>query len=235
MPAQGATASVTVTTSAGCAWESVSNDPWLTIVAGASGSGSGSVQFAAAANASQSTRSGTLTIAGQTFTVTQAGVPAPPTCTFTVAPATAAAPVGGGPGSVTVTASDASCPWTAASGAAWLTITSGAGPGNGVVQYTVAANPGPEGRSVTLTVAGQTVVVNQAGPPAVVSVTGVVAGLQGECPVITFTVGTRLVRTDASTQFQSGCNSVRNGRTFAAEGSIQLDGSLLARLVRREN
>ncbi len=135
-----------------------------------------------------------------------------------------------------VTASDASCAWTAASSVAWLTITSGAGPGSGVVQYTVAANPGPDGRSATLTIAGQTVVVSQAGPPDGVSVTGVVAGLQGECPVITFTVGTRLVRTDASTQFQNGmCNSVRDGRTVTAEGSIQSDGSLLARVVRRED
>lgn len=172
-------------------------------------------------------------VQGQTITVTQPGTPI--TCTFTVAPATAAAPVGGGTGTVAVTASDASCGWTAASNDPWLTITSGAGPGSGGVQYTVAANTSPAGRSGTLTVAGQTVVVNQAGPPDVVSVTGVVAGLQGECPVITFTVGTRLVRTDASTQFQDGTcnNTLKDGRTVTAEGSIQSDGSLLASVVRR--
>jgi hypothetical protein len=70
MPALGGPGSVTVTTTAACAWTASSNAPWLTITSGAAGTGNGTVGFNAAANVAGS-RSGTLTIAGQTFTVTQ--------------------------------------------------------------------------------------------------------------------------------------------------------------------
>jgi hypothetical protein len=70
---------------------------------------------------------------------------------------------------VTVTASTTTCVWTAASHAAWLTITSGAaGAGSGTVAFTAAANPNTAPRSATLIVAGQTITVTQeaAAPPA---------------------------------------------------------------------
>lgn len=64
-------------------------------------------------------------------------------------------------GSVTVTAG-AACPWTAVSNAAWLVVTSGAsGSGNGSVGYSVAANTGGSPRSATITIAGQTITINQ--------------------------------------------------------------------------
>src|SRR6185312_7081777 len=69
----------------------------------------------------------------------------------------------GGPASVMVAAS-ASCNWTAVSNAAFITITSGAnGSGNGIVNYSVATNPGNNARSGTMTIAGQTFTVAQAG------------------------------------------------------------------------
>ncbi|MET0623611.1 MAG: FG-GAP-like repeat-containing protein, partial [Pyrinomonadaceae bacterium] len=70
--AGGLTSTVAVTTTAGCAWSSVSNVSWITINSGATGSGNGSVSYTVAANSSTATRTGTLTIAGRTFTVTQA-------------------------------------------------------------------------------------------------------------------------------------------------------------------
>ena len=76
VPAAGGTGTVTVTTTAGCAWTAVSNAPWLSITSGASGTGSGPVAFSAAANVGGA-RTGTLTIAGQTFTVTQDAVVGP--------------------------------------------------------------------------------------------------------------------------------------------------------------
>src|SRR5439155_13531433 len=71
--------------------------------------------------------------------------------------------IGGGAGTpVTVTAASG-CPWTSTSNAAWITITSGAsGSGNGTVGFTAASNSGGP-RSGTLTIAGQTFTVNQAG------------------------------------------------------------------------
>jgi hypothetical protein len=57
----------------------------------------------------------------------------------------------------------AGCAWTAVSNAASITVTSGAsGSGNGSVVFAVLANNTTVARSGTLTVAGQTVTVNQA-------------------------------------------------------------------------
>ncbi len=62
---------------------------------------------------------------------------------------------------VTVTSG---CAWTAVSSAGWITVTSGAsGNGNGTVAYSVAANTGFSPRSGTMTIAGQTFTVTQAG------------------------------------------------------------------------
>jgi uncharacterized repeat protein (TIGR01451 family) len=75
----------------------------------------------------------------------------------------------GGTGSVNVSALTG-CPWTAMSNASWASITMGSnGTGNGVVNYSVAANAGAT-RSGTLTIATKTFTINQDGvatqPPA---------------------------------------------------------------------
>ena len=63
-------------------------------------------------------------------------------CGHAISPASASLGGAGGTGSVAVTAG-AGCTWTAASNAAWITLTSGAGgTGNGAVGYSVAANAG---------------------------------------------------------------------------------------------
>src|SRR6185436_11823968 len=78
---------------------------------------------------------------------------------------------GSGPetGSVTVTA-PAGCAWSVASGSSWISITAGAtGVGNGSVSYSVAFNPNLVGRTGTVSVAGQTFTVTQAGNPCAVT------------------------------------------------------------------
>ena len=158
--------SVTVTTGTGCGWTAGSNAAWITVTAGASGSGSGSVSYSVDANTGTTSRSGTMTIGGQTFSVTQAGA----TCTFTISPVsmdltTAAATSG----TVTVSASPG-CNWVATSSAAWISITAGAnGTGDGAVTYSVAANTSTVSRTGTLSIAGQTFTVNQAGAPCTFS------------------------------------------------------------------
>lgn len=85
------------------------------------------------------------------------------TCTFSINPTSASYAAGGGTGSVTVTAG-AGCAWTAVSNATFITITSGSsGSGNGTVNYSVAANGGTSSRNGTMTIAGQTFTVTQAG------------------------------------------------------------------------
>ncbi len=71
--AAGGSASVTVTTAAGCNWTAASNSSFITVTSGASGSGNGTVTYSVAANTSSLARSGSLTIAGLTHSVSQAG------------------------------------------------------------------------------------------------------------------------------------------------------------------
>jgi hypothetical protein len=168
--AAGASGTVAVTATAGCGWNAVSNDAWLTIATGANGVANGTVTFTAAANTGAE-RTGTLTVAGETFTVTQVAAAAPPpppppaACSFTIAPEQVSIVAAGGTGSgITVTASDVSCPWTAASNDPWMAITAGAtGTGNGTVSFSIQPNPGAE-RTGTLTIAGRAFTVTQAAP-----------------------------------------------------------------------
>ncbi|HEV8348412.1 MAG TPA: DUF4082 domain-containing protein [Vicinamibacterales bacterium] len=155
----GGTASTGVTTGSGCAWSATSQASWISITAGTSGTGTGSVTYSVAANPGTATRTGTLTVAGQTVTVTQQGQP----CSFTVSPTSVSAAAAGGAQSASVTTT-AGCGWTATSNATWITVTAGASAsGSGTVSYTVAGNSSAAARTGTLTIAGQTVTVNQAG------------------------------------------------------------------------
>src|ERR1041384_5238031 len=71
-------------------------------------------------------------------------------------------PGNGGSSSVDVSPTDLSCAWTASTAASYIHVTSGAaGVGNGTVQYTVDANPGPSIRSATILIGGQTFTVYQ--------------------------------------------------------------------------
>jgi hypothetical protein len=162
--AAAGTGTVGVTTAAGCAWTATSNDSWLTITSGASGTGNGTVQFSFADNSDPAARTGTLTIAGQTFTINQAGTTS--SCTFNVAPTTISVPADASTSSADVTTT-ASCAWTAASNVSWITLTGAtSGSGNATVPFAIAANTDTSPRSGTLTIAGQTVTVNQAAATA---------------------------------------------------------------------
>ncbi|MGB3948649.1 MAG: BACON domain-containing carbohydrate-binding protein, partial [Bacteroidia bacterium] len=157
---QAATGSVTVTAASGCNWAATSNDSWITVTSGSTGSGNGTVSYSVTANTSTSQRVGTITIAGQVHSITQSGT-AP--CAYTIAPASLNYNSSGGSGVVNVTAGTG-CTWTSTSNDAWITITSGSsGSGNGSVNYTVANNTTTTQRTGTITVAGQTHTVIQAG------------------------------------------------------------------------
>ena len=85
------------------------------------------------------------------------------TCTFSISPTSASVASTSGSGTVTVTAG-AGCSWTAASNASFITITAGAsGSGNGSVSYSYTANTATTSRTGTLTIAGKTFTLSQAG------------------------------------------------------------------------
>ena len=183
----GANTTTSVTTAAGCAWTAVSNTPaWLAITNGTSGSGNGTVSLSANTNTTTQVRVGTATIAGQTFTVTQNAA----SCAFTVSPTTMQAPFAGANGSATVTTSDG-CAWTAATNTSWITVTSGAeGTTSGEVNFTVAPSTATSQRLGSLTIAGRSFAVTQAGNTCSYVLTPANRTIGGEGGTGSITVGT---------------------------------------------
>ncbi|HEV7892864.1 MAG TPA: M36 family metallopeptidase [Pyrinomonadaceae bacterium] len=85
------------------------------------------------------------------------------TCSFSISPTSASVAAAGGSGTVGVTTT-AGCTWSAISNATFITVTGGSsGTGSGTVSYSVAANTATTSRTGTITIAGQTFTVTQAG------------------------------------------------------------------------
>jgi hypothetical protein len=98
---------------------------------------------------------------GTTPTPTPTTTPTP-SCTYSLSSSGVSGVAAGGTGSVNVSA-PSGCAWSAASNAAWITVTSGSnGNGNGTVNYSVQPNTGAA-RTGSITIAGQTFTVQQAG------------------------------------------------------------------------
>lgn len=156
----GSSGSITVTTSAGCAWAATASNSWITITSGGSGSGNGTVAYTVAANTSSSTRTATMQVAGQSVTVSQSGQSG---CNYSLSPPSLSLAAGAGSTSVSVSSGNG-CSWTASENRSWLSIANGSsGSGNGTVTIAVTANTSTSSRSGTLTVAGQSIAVTQAG------------------------------------------------------------------------
>ena len=91
-------------------------------------------------------------------------------CTYSISPTSANVASGAGTGSVTVN-TQAGCSWSAASNSLFfISVTSGSsGSGPGTVGYSYTGNPSISPRSGTMTIAGQTFTLNQAGVPCAYS------------------------------------------------------------------
>jgi hypothetical protein len=140
------------------AWTASASGGFLS-VSPTSGTGAGSVTVTATTNTSGGTRTGSINIAGNTISVTQAAA-----CSFTVTPGFGTLGSGAGNVVVNITASPSGCSpnsWTASASASFVTAVSPtSGQGSGVVTLTIAANTGAA-RSGTVTIAGQTLTINQ--------------------------------------------------------------------------
>jgi all-beta uncharacterized protein/BACON domain-containing protein len=169
--ALGGTARIGVTTAAGCAWSARVDAPWISVTSGSTGTGPGTVTIVVGANPGNA-RSASLTVADRTIRITQGAknvLPPPtPACVYAVTPAAASIAANGGGATLSLDTASG-CEWTAASNAAWLTITSDTHSfGPAPVTFVAAANTGAA-RTGTLSIAGQVVTVTQAaasGPPA---------------------------------------------------------------------
>jgi YVTN family beta-propeller protein len=95
------------------------------------------------------------------------GAPPPPQCTYSLSASSASMSAAGGSGSVNVFAAN-NCGWSAVSNMGWTQVTGGwSGTGNGIVSFAVNSNSSVNSQSGTLTIAGQTFTISQAGyaPP----------------------------------------------------------------------
>ena len=73
-------------------------------------------------------------------------------------------------------------------------------------------------------------------PPTATSVTitGTIHGLVAGCPILTFTLEGKTIKTSAATSFGSGtCAALANDMRVTVVGTTQGDGSVLATEVRR--
>jgi hypothetical protein len=214
------TGNLSVRADAGCPWTAISDQPWLTIVAGQSGSGSGQIGYQAAANSTNSNRTGHITLNTSVFTFEQSA------CSYTIAPASQSFPGRGGTGTIDV-GTQGRCAWSAGTNDAWIDITSGAnGSGDGRVTYEVQPNERTGARTGTIVVAGQPFAVTQQGEA---SISGRARSVDGTCPNRRFTVNGQRIRTTSSTDYEKGtCGDIANGVAIRVKGIIGSDGVLTA-------
>lgn len=233
--AAGSTVATRLDTAASCAWTAASQASWIQVNGATTGTGPADVVLTIAPNTSTAERTAQVVIGTQSFTVLQAAAQPAPTCTFGVAPASQAVGADGGAAQVSVSASGSGCSWSAATNVPWLTIVAGAqGTGSGSVAFQVSTNPATSSRTGTLTVAGRTVEVVQAGQMAqTVVLDGPMAASSGTCPTLSFKIKGTDVFTDAQTAFEGApCAVLKNGTKLTVDGLQQAGGKVLATRVR---
>jgi len=175
----GGTGTIAVTATGN--WTAVPFHDWIKLTSGTSGSGNGSVGFNVDPNTG-APRSGVISAAGQTYGIHQAGTASGTSagCSYLIqSNSTIAVPIAGTTSGLIQVVTNQSCAWTSSTDAAWITLRSGtSSTGNGAVAFNVASNDTGSQRSAAIVIAGQVVVVNQAGgaPPGtpVISQGGVV-------------------------------------------------------------
>ncbi|MBA2356025.1 MAG: BACON domain-containing protein, partial [Acidobacteria bacterium] len=235
--ADATTTTIDVTASAtACAWTTSGATSWLAIAPPA-GTGSGSVRLVLTANTATTPRSAAVTIAGTTVTVSQAAAAptATPTCTYQVVPSArtlGAADVA----TSTRLETQAGCAWTATSAEPWLVVTTPSGTGSSTIALVVVPNLTASSRTGAVTIGGQTFSVTQEGVSAVVEeirLDGIISQVSGTCPMVSFRVEGRSVRTTAATMFvANSCARLTNGADVEARGYAQTNGDILATRVR---
>ncbi len=155
VPAAGGGYSTAITIPAGCSWTATKTDSWITLNAPTSGTGNGTLNYTVAAN-NGAARTGVITVAGKSLAVSQDSG-----CLPTFNPTSQTIGSSAGSHSFDVNISGA-CNWTPTTLTSWITITSGSVTGNGMVTYSVTANPGAQ-RVGTIAVSGRNIAITQDG------------------------------------------------------------------------
>ncbi len=204
--AVGAYGNIAVYGTPDATWEAVPSVEWITISSGATGAGNGNIKYIVMANPLLTEREGTIkvTMAPGTGGGTELeavhrvrqGVIEP-----VVVPTAVSFRASGGSTNVQLTVAD-NTQWTAKSSDSWIKVTSASSSaGSAKVWFDAAANPSTEGRTGTLTIAGKTVSVSQAGLWSKLNYDGTVFGTSSGSGFIDVQVegdGTWTASTDAS-------------------------------------
>jgi Putative binding domain, N-terminal/Viral BACON domain len=163
----GGTGTATVDAAGPCTWTAASDAPWLTITSGAQGTGGGVVSYLVARNFDIADRRAGLVIAARTFDIVQSGDTGG--CQYSVVPVELSVCMSVPNELTTTITTQGSCPWTATTGAPWLTVVGGqSGTGSGSVRFRVSENwDAPRDAPIQVRwptpTAGQNVRVFQAG------------------------------------------------------------------------
>ena len=157
--ASAVTNSISVNTGAGCVWQLVNTNGWLTFLGATNGAGSNSLNYIFGANPSSSPRTAVLTVNEAFAVITQSGAP----CTPDVVPNsdvhTAAAEVGNVALSLPL-----GCAWSVVNTNPWVVSVSPSGGSGGTnITYTLATNLNPNTRIGTLLIAGLPYTITQGG------------------------------------------------------------------------
>jgi hypothetical protein len=221
MPAPGGNKRITVSAPTGCAWSARTEVPWIVISAGETATGSGAVIFAISANTSGNARRASVIVASQSVTIDQDA--APPNCgSSTVSPGTFSVSALATNGLSTSVTAPSGCEWSASSNASWISLTGRTtSTGTATVTFNVAPNVnGGPSRTGTLTVAGQTVTVNQAAAPCSYSVTPTTVSINavgGAGTPISVTTGSGCTWTATTS---AGWITILSGATGTGNGDV---------------
>jgi hypothetical protein len=84
-----------------------------------------------------------------------------------------------------------------------------------------------------VTIAGQAFTISEDPAPTSIQLSGVVVGLQGSCPNLTFQLVGYVVLTDSKTDYakKDSCGKVKTGIALTLKGSLRSDGTVHAEQI----
>jgi hypothetical protein len=156
-PGTNGTVNVNLTSGGNCSWIVQNTNNWI-VITNLSGIGSGSFNYQVISNSSSISRTGTVTVWGKTFLITQAGAP----CNPSIAPSSSSPEAETETRTVNVT-SALGCQWYVTNNVSWITVQPMSGSGSASVSVIIAANPGNDGRTGVVSIAGENYTVRQDG------------------------------------------------------------------------
>jgi hypothetical protein len=157
----GGTGTLNIVVARECTWRATSPVGWIAFTTTTEGQGDGTVGYRVSENADPVPRQASVSVADRSVPLSQQGSP----CLYTLVGVPSTMSGQGGQALIDLRA-HAACSWTARSESSWAQVTPTSGSGTAQLRVSVSANAGAE-RLVSLTIAGQPVIVTQQSGAAV--------------------------------------------------------------------